>query len=310
MKLMVPALFLVLLSFPASGQLQSGQHESFTGWWLANGSAEAFVIAQPYPRIVAFRLKGGQSPLHISHDYEYFGIRSWFFEPDRIPESGLPALQPAQMEQTGPLSLHLSGAAEEKSGLRLKMDIALDSKEPVLTVRHGFENMRPEKRRLAAWALNVIDPDNGVGLAPWRSEGRRAFLFWPSTSPDEKGLHLGPKTLALDYRILPQDGWLKVGTNTDAGWVAYVWDGQALKSTVEFVANADYPEDGGTVTFFNSTSERFESGSRFGEIENVGPLCEVLPGNTLWMEQKLELIGGLEGTDPEQWLETLSPSTD
>ena len=110
---------------------------------------------------------------------------------------------------------------------------------------------------------------------------------------------------ALDYRIEPQNRWQKIGTNTDAGWIAYVWNETALKSTVAHVANAEYPENGGTVTMFNSTSEVFDGKPRFGEIENVGPLSELMPGNTLWMEQELELISGIEADDPERWVEIL-----
>ena len=30
-----------------------------------------------------------------------------------------------------------------------------------------------------------------------------------------------------------------------------------------------------------------------------------MPGNTLWMEQELELFTGIEGDDPESWVEML-----
>jgi len=297
--------FFIFAETAWAGEKTVDEHQGFSGWWLRNDAAEAFVIAEPYPRIVAFRLKEGESPLHVSHEYEYFGVRTWFFEPVQTAESGLPALQPAAAEKLGPLSLRLIGAPEEKSGLQLIMEISLDQKAPVLKIRHGFKNLRREQRRIAAWALNVIDPDRGVGVTRWRTEGRRSFLFWPATDPDEKGIHLGEKALSLDYRILPLHGWLKIGTNTDAGWVAYVWDGHALKSSVAHVPSAEYPEDGGTITFFNSTPEVFEGKPRFGEIENVGPLSDLLPGNTLWMEQTLEIVSNLEGDDPDAWLEEL-----
>ena len=295
--------FLLLAALPLAAQ--TDQYEGFAGFWLENDRAEAFAIAAPYPRVLAFRLKGGENPLHVSREYEYIGVRSWFFEPTQIPASGLPALQPATAEMTGARSVRLTAAPDDSSGLQLIMEVALDSERPVLQIRHGFKNMRTEKRRIACWALNVIRPDAGVGVVPWRSTGRRSLLFWPSTDPNEIGIHLGPRVLALDYRIEPQNGWHKVGTNSDAGWIAFVWNGNALKSTVAHVANAEYPEDGGTVTMFNSTPEVFDGKPRFGEIENVGPLSELMPGDTLWMEQELELFSGIETDDPESWVEML-----
>ena len=56
---------------------------------------------------------------------------------------------------------------------------------------------------------------------------------------------------------------------------------------------------------FNSTSEVFDGKPRFGEIENVGPLSGLMPGDTLWMEQTLELIVGMDSDDPESWVEML-----
>ena len=295
--------FLLLAALPLAAQ--TDQYEGFTGFWLKNDRAEAFAIAEPYPRVLAFRLKGGENPLHVYREYEYIGVRSWFFEPTQIPASGLPALQPATAEMTGARSVRLTAAPDDSSGLQLIMEVSLDSQRPVLHIRHGFKNMRDQPRRIACWALNVIRPDAGVGVTLWRTEGRRSLLFWPSTDPNEAGIHLGPHALALDYRIEPQNGWHKVGTNSDAGWIAFVWNGNALKSTVVHVSNAEYPEDGGTVTMFNSTPEVFDGKPRFGEIENVGPLSELMPGNTLWMEQELELFTGIETSDPESWVEML-----
>ena len=296
---------LLLTALPLSAQAPADQYEGFTGFWLENDRAEAFAIATPYPRILAFRLKGGANPLHVNHDYEYIGIRSWFLEPTQIPESGLPALQPARAEKTGERFLRLTAAPDDSSGLQLIMEIALDADRPVLRIRHGFKNMRDAKRRIACWALNVIRPDAGVGVTPWRQGERRSLLFWSDTDPNELGIHLGPRALALDYRIEPKNRWQKVGTNGNAGWIAFVWNKTALKSTVAHVQNAEYPEDGATVTMFNSTAEVFDGKPRLGEIENVGPLSELLPGNTLWMEQELELFSGIETDDPESWVEIL-----
>ncbi len=298
-------LLLLLSTVVLAGEKTTDELADYPGWLLKNESCEAFVIAEPYPRVIAFRLRGGENPLHISHDYQYFGIRTWFFEPTQNEQSPLPALQKATAEKIGKNALRLIAAPDDSSGLQLTMEITLDEQRPVLHIRHGLKNMRDEQRRIALWALNVIKPNNGVGITPWRSTGRRNFLFWPDTDPDEEGIHLGKKALALDYRVLPANKWQKVGTDTDAGWIAYVYDGHALKSTVPFVANAEYPEGGGTVTMFNSTPEVFDGNPRFGEIENVGPLSDVQPGQTLWMEQTLEIISGLKGDDPEGWMEVL-----
>jgi len=74
---------------------------------------------------------------------------------------------------------------------------------------------------------------------------------------------------------------------------------------VPHVPDGEYPEDGGTVTFWNPTRETFGGKPRFGEIEYLGPLTDLAPGDTLWLDQKLEIIDGLEGDDPEGWVDIL-----
>ena len=73
---------LILLAAGALGaESPSEQYEGFTGYWLKNDRAEAFAVASPYPCVLALRLLGGENPLHVSREYEYVGIRTWFFEP-------------------------------------------------------------------------------------------------------------------------------------------------------------------------------------------------------------------------------------
>ena len=73
---------LLLAALPLCAEAPADQYQGFTGFWLTNDRAEVFAIATPYPRVLAFRLKGGENPLHVNRDYEYIGIRSWFFEPE------------------------------------------------------------------------------------------------------------------------------------------------------------------------------------------------------------------------------------
>jgi hypothetical protein len=109
----------------------------------------------------------------------------------------------------------------------------------------------------------------------------------------------------LKQRILGSRGHL---ANTDAGWVAYASNGQAIRSTVAYEAGASYPEGGGTITFYQNGT-RPEEG--FCEIENVGPLKPVPAGQTLWLEQKLELLANVQitGDSADQWREAVEHGT-
>jgi hypothetical protein len=281
---------------------EAGRHRGFDGWWLRNDAAEAFVIARPCPRLIAFRLVGRASPLHVSGRYEFFGVRTWFLEPVETEQSGLPARQPAAVVATAPGRINLVGGDERVTGLRLTMDFVLHENAARLTVTHAFHNLRDTPRRLAAWVINAVEAE-GFGLTAWRQDTRRSLILFHDTAPRAAAVRAEPAVLAVDYRIPPQTSFCKVGTDTACGWGAFVWDGMALKSSVAHVAGAEYPEGGGTVTFFNSGPM---DGSRFGEVENAGPLTDVPPGGSVQMVQTLTLIGGLAGDDLAAWADQIA----
>jgi hypothetical protein len=292
----MPTLFIATACCAAAAADDAPQsHQGIEGSWLRNDVAEVFVSGRPYPRVVAFRLVGEPSPFRVTTTDAYYGVRSWFMEPTQNETSGLPASQPAEVNLLTPLSIRLTAAREERSGLQLTMEIALDPKQPSLTVRHGFTNLRGAARRLAAWAIMAV-PHEGIGLAPWAA-GRttiRAFTFIPGSDPTEPCLKLGTKALGVDFGVPSKAGQLKVGTNSDAGWVGYLWRGQALQSRVAHVEGAEYPEGGATATFY-SCGQRLDEG--FSEVEHVGPLTNVSPGQTLWLEQVIALVRGVSSTD-------------
>jgi len=132
----------------------------------------------------------------------------------------------------------------------------------------------------------------------------RSYLVWPQVDATEPALRIGRNALAVDFRVPARAGWLKVGTNSDAGWAAYLWKNQALKSSVKHVAKGNYPEGGGTVTFYNSGKTPDEG---FCEVENVGPLTRVAAGQIVSMEQRLEIRSGVKLMDdgPDAWLKAM-----
>jgi hypothetical protein len=287
----------------AQGKL--AHYEGIEGWWLGNATAEAFISGTPYPRVVAFRLKVGDSPLRTSVTDPFYGIRSWFLEPVQNDQSPLPALQPAEPTWHSPRALRLTAAPDRKSGLQLVLEIALDNRCSRLLVRHGFLNLRRRSRRLAAWAISVF-PHKGAGVAPWAMDeaALRSYILFPQVQADERALRLGRNAVAVDFRIPPRGPYVKIGTNTDVGWAGYVRDGLVLKSSVTHEPGAEYPEGGGTVTFYNSGRTPQQG---FCEVENVGPLTTVPGGKMLWLDQRIGIAAGpkLQGRDPDTWMASI-----
>lgn len=286
-------------------ELKIETHDGLEGYWLRARVAEAFITARPFPRVAALRPVGGKSPLFTTTAHQFYGVRTWFLEPVQLETAPLPAIQPAVAEATGALSLRLTAGEEPTTGLQVIMEISLDDSRPVLHVRHGLKNLRTTPRSLAAWAINVL-PHKGVAVTPLSRDPNifRSYILFQGMDPTDPSLRLGKDAIGIDYRVIPQAGWVKTGTNTDAGWVAYLWEGGALKSTVAYEPGAVYPEGGGTITMYQS-GKTVNDG--FCEIENVGPFKHVGPGKVLWLDQTLELIEGvkIESDDPDQWMQAV-----
>jgi hypothetical protein len=279
------------------------------GWRLENGTAEAFVITTPYPRVVSFRLAGGESPLRTSLADPFYGIRTWFLEPTQLPTAPLPALQLAQAGVRPDGTLQVAAGVEPQTQLQVVQDISLDADRPILRIRHGLVNHADRSRRLAAWSINVV-PHAGVAVAPWSTAADvvRSCLFWPRVSPGDPAIMLGERALGVDFRKTPALGWLKVGTNTDAGWIAYLWSGGALVSSVPHEKGGEYPEGGGTITLYSSGQAPDQG---FCELEHVGPLTDVAPGGVVELMQTLELLPAVSpaGDTPDAWLAAIQQRT-
>ena len=82
--------FLLLTALPLAAQ--TDQYEGFAGFWLKKRPRRGFCHRRALSHGSSpFASKAAKTPLHVSREYEYIGVRSWFFEPTQIAESGLPA---------------------------------------------------------------------------------------------------------------------------------------------------------------------------------------------------------------------------
>ena len=234
--------------------------------------------------------------------HEYYGIRSWFMEPEQIPASGLPALMAARLTRLAPAAARLDTGKEPVSGLSLAMTCVLDGR--ALLITHRFVNETNRTRRLAPWAITAVAPGAGWGVAPWPAGPRRVLVINAEAQVTDPILHHTEPGLVVDFAAAPEAPFLKVGLDTDCGWVACVGADAALRSEVAHQPGGHYPEGGGTVTMFRSGPM---DGAAFAEIENIGPLQTLAPGEAMELQQRLTLLPGLRGMTPSAWLALQEP---
>ena len=258
------------------------------GCWLTSRTCEVFVSGKPYPRVVAFRVKGRSSPFRVSTSDQFYGMRTWFIEPAATEDlSLLPSTQPAVVDRKDALSATITAEPEPKSGLQVFIEVTLDADKPTLTVRHGLKNLQAAKRRLSVWAICAVE-HNGMAVVPWKAGKEiKNCVLYPESDPSELCLKFGRQAMGVDYRIPSVKGNYKVGTNSDASWLAFCWGSQAVRSVVQYEPKGEYPDGGCPVTFYNCGRFRDQG---FCEFEHVAPLCDLAPGQTAWLTQTLTLL--------------------
>ncbi len=269
----------------------------YTGMLLKSRVAQAFVVAAPYPRVLAFSTARCPSPFYIA-PMEYLALRAWFMEPGQTADAGRPAALPGRVVIHEPRRVRIEGTPEPRTQLQLILDVSLDAAAPLMRVTHGFKNLAAAPRTLAAWAIACV-PLNGRFVVPWGPEEKpfRAITFWPAVNPAEPCFQFGQRAFGMNLDPAPlSTGALKIGIRTACGWGAFVYDKTACIMSAPFIPGGDYPEGGGTMTMYKTTPPDKPG---WAELERVGPLTLVPPGATVALNEEYRLLS-LSARPPEK----------
>ena len=241
------------------------------------------------PRVIGLYLKGIEGnllaetpeahwPTPHGEYYLHGGHRLWTAPEDlytMCPEHGVRiSHQGEQVHITGPVEL---------SGLQKEMTIRLDNNR--VHIQHSVTWHGERPAAFAPWALTQARL-GGMAILPFsRLDGRlpdRNVVFWPYSAFRDERLELH------DDLILVHGRWtgvpFKVGTLTTKGWIAY-----ALENVL-FVKHFSAHKDGS----FPDRSCNLETyvGETFIELETLGTLTELSPGDSMTHEETWELTAG------------------
>lgn len=280
---------------------------------LANDHAWVDVLATAGPRIVRLGLAG--SPVNILAEtpddgwdtphgrYELFGgHRLWFApeDPDRVavPDGSGLVVEP---DADG---IRMTGRAELPTGLVRSMTLHLDADRAALEVCHALQNVGDQTIELAPWSITQL-PLGGTVLLPQRAataghhvRPNRTLVLWPYTSWEDPRFRPRDGLMTLDALAGPD---LKLGYFNDAGWVGYVRDGTSLVRRFEPLPERPHPDLGCNVEVY--------VGSRYLELELLGPLGELAPGSMVTLVEQWEVgrVDAGAGADVRALAERIDP---
>jgi len=277
---------------------------TYEGWEecirITNGQIELVATTDIGPRIVDFRQTDGENVFFLDESatgttgddgWELYGGHRLWHSPESDPRTYQPDNEPIAAEVTE-RGCRLVQPVEAETGIRKAIEIEMAEDEPAVELTHELTNEGAWSVELAPWAISVCKP-GGTAVVPFPDGDPdellpdRSLVFWPSTDIGDERLSYVDDHVLVEQADGPE---LKIGANGREGWTAYVNDGQAFIKTFEHDSGKTYPDRGASIEVFMLDFML--------ELETLGPLVELDPGETASHTERWHLVDGV--TQPEE----------
>jgi hypothetical protein len=261
---------------------------------LATPDIELIASISVGPRILSLALPNEENVLAELPDlsiptdlggYNLRGGHRMWHAPEHMPRSYQPDDGPVDASETEE-GLQLSQVVEERTGMQKTLVIQLDSAGPNLKINHILTNLGTVPIDLAPWAITMV-PLGGMALLPISINGNhdlqpnQHLAIWPYSLLSDPRLQFVNSFLVVHGRA---GGRCKIGYANHSGWMAYWQPGTVFVKQAEFNPGRMYPD-------LNSSSECFVN-EHFLELETLGPLGELQPGESISHQERWSLLKG------------------
>jgi hypothetical protein len=275
------------------------ERTQYKGWpncyRVTNGEVELIVTSDVGPRVIRFGFVGGQNLFKEYADQmgksgeEKFqlrgGDRVWKAPEDPIA-TWAPDNLPVEITAT-PSGLIARAPVEPVSSLQKEIEISMASSGSEVMVFHRITNRSLYALEFAPWTLTMMAP-GGVAITgfpprgkhPINLEATNPLVMWAYTDLSDKRWTFTKKYFAL-RQDPAQPNPQKLGTFNPDTWAAYLLNGEAFIKRTRADPTKIYPD-------FGCSFETFANGE-FIEIETLGPVTKVHPGQTVEQAERWSL---------------------
>ncbi|MFN8497084.1 MAG: hypothetical protein U0641_04450 [Anaerolineae bacterium] len=266
---------------------------------LDNGKLRVEFLTQDGPRIVRLFVGGSTDNLLAEMpemkaptphgDFFFRGGHRLWHSPEATPRTYIPDHVGFRVEDLAH-GVRLLQPAEVSTGIRKTIELRLTPDKPSLTLNHTLTNEGPWPVELAPWAITqlrlggwvalpqTMGPLDGVGLLP-----NRQLVLWPYTRLDDPRFSPDDRMIVIEAQAaLPP---FKIGYMNRRGWAAYAID------SVLFVKHFT-PQPERDHADFGCNNEVY-CNDQFVELETLGPLVRLDPGQSAYHQEIWEVRTGL-----------------
>lgn len=293
---------------------------SYRGWKngykLSNAMVELVVIADVGPRIIFYGFSNGENLLHeVEQDAGqsggsefrlYGGHRLWVSpEVERTYYPDNAAVTVSQHR----LATRFTARPEDSppgTHLQKELEVELAAAGSQVRIAHRITNHDVRPTALAPWSPTMMRADGRaiLPLSPRIAMDKDhylpvgAFGIWSFTDFADPRWVLGTAYIQLRQlgthtcRFKEQMG----GICNSAGWGAYYRNGLLFVKRADVISGAQYPDFGCNFEVFTNPD--------FLELETLGPLVELKPGETVEHVEHWWLFAGVPDGEDEAWIDS------
>jgi hypothetical protein len=250
-------------------------------------------LAQAGPRLVRLIPAGSQvnllaetpeqSWVTTAGEFHIWGGHRLWHSPEVHARTDIPDDSGVFIEDL-PAGVRLSRPADA-SGIAKVIEVHLEPARPALRLVHFLRNDGLWPVKIAPWAITQV-PLGGQAVIPCAApekEGllpNRLFVFWPYSNLQDPRLHISDAHIRVDGVGMPDP--FKIGLYNAHGWIGYAFGDFFLRKSFTPQGIASGPD-------FGCNTELWVR-ERFLEIETLGPLDWVAPGQTITHEETWDIL--------------------
>jgi hypothetical protein len=259
------------------------------------------VLAGGGPRIVGFGPAGGENILAETLDvkwdaghgtFELLGGHRLWFAPETIdcsvPDST--GLELTAIACDGGQAIRMTGAVEAPTGLRKIIEARLDPDAASVWLTHILANEGTRTLELSPWPITQLRPGGQATVQlPAATEEHvvtpnQLLVLWPYASWSDERLSISDGRLTVRAASASR---FKIGCLSTTGVVTYVRDGLRFEKRFNPALDRPHADMGCNLEIYTD-----QGGI---ELESLGPLVRLAPGQSVTHDERWELSEAGEG---------------
>jgi len=293
---------------------------SYRGWnntyRFSNRIVELLVTADVGPRIIHYGLCGGSNLLHeVEEDagksggsqFRLYGGHRLWVSPE-VERTYYPDNDSVNVTVHGNATRFTAEPEKSPPGTRLQKELEIDLEETSSRVHiaHRITNHDSCPTTLAPWsptmmaaggrAILPLSPRIAMDKDHYLSVG--AFGIWSFTDFADPRWVFGTSYIQLRQLTDPVSRFKEQmgGIFNTAGWGAYYRSGNLFIKRAPVIPGATYPDFGCNFQFFTN--------SDFLELETLGPVVELQPGESVEHIENWWAFADVPGGEGDAWIES------